>query len=126
MRPENVRVTRRPGSGQIAGQVELVEALGAETLIYADARRRGSLQLVARQNERTDAASAGDAVGLDIEPASLHLVRRVSGTARRRAPDCARLTSERPIVASRSERLACCTWASARSIARTRPSTCTA
>ena len=87
VRPENVLV-RPAGSGRLAGRVELVESLGADTLIYANVGDGGStaraVQLVARQNERT-ALQPGDVVGLDIVPASFHLFDRqgrvVSGRA---------------------------------------------
>ena len=82
IRPENV-IVRPAGSGRLSGRVELVESLGADTLIYATvggtARggdASGSVQLVARQNERT-ALSPGDVVGLDIVPASFHLFDRL-------------------------------------------------
>ena len=76
VRPENVLV-RPAGSGQLAGQVELVESLGADTLIYANVSTNGQpgVQLVARQNTRTP-LHPGDAVGLDIAPASFHLFNR--------------------------------------------------
>jgi multiple sugar transport system ATP-binding protein len=78
VRPENVLV-RAAGSGRLAGRVELVESLGADTLIYANVGSDGNaaraVQLVARQNERTR-LQPGDAVGLDIVPASFHLFDR--------------------------------------------------
>src|SRR5207253_1337674 len=76
VRPENVLV-RPAGAGHIAGQVELVESLGADTLIYASvgANGNGGVQLVARQNTRS-ALRPGDAVGLDIAPGSFHLFNR--------------------------------------------------
>jgi multiple sugar transport system ATP-binding protein len=67
MRPEAVRV-RPSGGGALEGRVELVEALGADTLIYVDV---GGVQLVSRQAERTS-ASRGDRVGLDLDPGALH------------------------------------------------------
>ena len=76
VRPENVLV-RAAGAGQIAGQVELVESLGADTLIHASVGANGKpgVQLVARQNTRTT-LYPGDLVGLDIAPASFHLFNR--------------------------------------------------
>ena len=77
VRPENVLV-RPAGSGRLAGHVELVESLGADTLIYANVDGQGphdGVQLIARQNERTE-LHPGDAVGLDIAPASFHLFDR--------------------------------------------------
>jgi multiple sugar transport system ATP-binding protein len=66
-RPESVRI-RPAGAGAIQGRVELVEALGADTLIYAEV---GGAQLVSRQGERTT-VKPGDQVGLDLDPAALH------------------------------------------------------
>jgi multiple sugar transport system ATP-binding protein len=86
VRPENV-IVKPGGAGQLAGKVELIESLGADTLIYANVGGSGQqrVQLVARQNTRT-ALHPGDSVGLDIAPASFHLFdrqgRTVSATAR--------------------------------------------
>jgi len=68
IRPEDLRLTA-PGQGQIAAQVELVEALGAETLVYLHTPR--GAQIVLRQNARTSLV-AGDSVGVDVELAHLH------------------------------------------------------
>ena len=68
LRPESV--TLQPaGQGLVDGRVELVEALGAETLIYVSTP--GGAQLVARQNTRSP-LHAGDAVGLSIELGQAH------------------------------------------------------
>jgi multiple sugar transport system ATP-binding protein len=86
VRPENV-IVRPAGSGRLAGRVELVESLGADTLIYAHVGSNGNgrgVQLVARQNERTS-LHPGDAVGLDIAPASFHLFDRQGHTVAARA-----------------------------------------
>jgi multiple sugar transport system ATP-binding protein len=69
LRPEHVRLAA-PGAGVLQGRVELVEALGAETLIYVDAAT--GAPLVARQNERS-ALRAGDAVGLAFDLRDAHL-----------------------------------------------------
>ena len=69
LRPENVQL-QPAGQGQVQGTVELVEALGAETLVYV-ATTSGA-QIVARQNTRT-ALHAGNAVGLQIDAAAAHL-----------------------------------------------------
>jgi multiple sugar transport system ATP-binding protein len=88
VRPENV-IVRAAGSGRLAGRVELVESLGADTLIYAnvDSGSDGArgVQIVARQNERT-ALQPGDNVGLDIVPASFHLFDRQGRLMAARAP----------------------------------------
>jgi len=68
IRPEDLRLTA-PGAGQIAAQVELIEALGAETLVYLHTPR--GAQIVLRQNSRTTLA-AGDDVGVDVETGHLH------------------------------------------------------
>ena len=68
IRPEALRVTA-PGEGQIAAEVELIEALGAETLIYLHTPR--GAQIVSRQNSRTTLV-AGDKVGVDVELSHLH------------------------------------------------------
>ncbi|MEY4884128.1 MAG: hypothetical protein RIS34_1982 [Pseudomonadota bacterium] len=69
LRPENV--TLRPaGQDPMQGTVELVEALGAETLIYVSTTQ--GAQLVSRQNERT-ALRVGDRVGVQIDTDAAHL-----------------------------------------------------
>jgi multiple sugar transport system ATP-binding protein len=68
IRPEDLRLTA-PGEGQIAAQVELVEALGAETLVYLHTPR--GAQIVLRQSARTTLV-AGDNVGVDVEVGHLH------------------------------------------------------
>jgi multiple sugar transport system ATP-binding protein len=68
IRPEDLRLTPA-GQGQIAAQVELVEALGAETLVYLHTPR--GAQIVLRQNSRTTLV-AGDNVGVDVELGHLH------------------------------------------------------
>jgi multiple sugar transport system ATP-binding protein len=68
LRPENISV-RATGATQVPGQVDLVEALGAETLIYVSTPT--GAQFVARQNDRTG-LHAGDAVSLDIDASQAH------------------------------------------------------
>ncbi|WP_110959101.1 ABC transporter ATP-binding protein [Acidovorax sp. ST3] len=68
LRPENITV-RNTGATPLPGQVDLVEALGAETLIYVSTP--GGAQFVARQNDRTG-LRAGDAVSLDIDASQAH------------------------------------------------------
>jgi multiple sugar transport system ATP-binding protein len=71
IRPEGLRV--RPGAGgALHGRVELIEELGADTLIHVDV---AGTPLIARQNERT-ALSLGDAVSVEADPALLHLFNR--------------------------------------------------
>jgi multiple sugar transport system ATP-binding protein len=71
VRPERVHIVP-PGHGAVQATVALVEALGADTLIYVDA---AGVSLVARQGERT-ALKRGDAVGIDLDPTVLHLFDR--------------------------------------------------
>ena len=68
VRPEGVRVQAN-GAGAIKGKVELVESLGADTLIYTDVG--AGAPLVARQSQRT-ALRPGDAVSVDVDPGALH------------------------------------------------------
>ncbi|MDB5872301.1 MAG: transporter-related protein [Ramlibacter sp.] len=69
LRPESVTL-KAPGQGQFDGRVELVEALGAETLIYLTTQ--GGAQLTSRQNTRTQ-LRAGDSVGVDVDANAVHL-----------------------------------------------------
>jgi multiple sugar transport system ATP-binding protein len=69
LRPENV--TLHPADqGLLRGTVDLVEALGAETLIYITTTQ--GAQLVSRQNERTP-LRAGDAVGVRLDADAAHV-----------------------------------------------------
>ncbi|MDH5539557.1 MAG: ABC transporter ATP-binding protein, partial [Rhizobacter sp.] len=75
VRPENV-IIKPAGAGALSGKVELVESLGADTLIYTQVGDKAKgVQFVARQNTRTE-VHPGDTVGLDIAPASFHLFDR--------------------------------------------------
>ncbi len=76
VRPENVRI-KQAGLGALNAQVELIESLGADTLIYANtaANNEPGVQIISRQAERT-ALRPGDPVSLDIAPASFHLFNR--------------------------------------------------
>ena len=69
LRPENVAL-KAPGHGHFDGRVELVEALGAETLIYVSTE--GGAQLTSRQNTRT-ALRPGDSVGVELDAKAAHL-----------------------------------------------------
>lgn len=69
LRPEGVALCR-PGQGTLDGQVELIEALGAETLIYVSTPL--GAQLVARQHSRSP-LQLGDAVGVQIDAQAAHL-----------------------------------------------------
>ncbi|KQM71319.1 ABC transporter ATP-binding protein [Xylophilus sp. Leaf220] len=76
VRPEGLRVHPGHGAG-VPGRVELVEALGADTLIHVDVE---GVPLVARQNDRTR-LQAGDDVGVELDPSVLHLFDRDGRTA---------------------------------------------
>jgi multiple sugar transport system ATP-binding protein len=69
MRPESLTV-QPAGKGHVQGKVDLVESLGAETLVYV--RTDNGTQLVARQNNRV-AWHVGDQVGLEMDRAAAHL-----------------------------------------------------
>ncbi len=69
LRPEDIQV-QAVGQGQVQGTVELVEALGAETLIHV-ATATGA-KVVARQNFRTN-LHPGNPVGLLIDSTAAHL-----------------------------------------------------
>ena len=58
--------------GQVTGRVDLIEALGADTLIYVNV---GGTSIVARQNERTT-LHPGDAVSVELDGNVLHLFNR--------------------------------------------------
>jgi multiple sugar transport system ATP-binding protein len=72
VRPEGLRVHPGQGTAGVPGRVDLVEALGADTLIHVDV---GGVQLIARQNERTP-LRVGDAVAVELDPSVLHLFNR--------------------------------------------------
>ncbi len=69
LRPESLTLCA-PGQGLVNGTVDLVEALGAETLVYVSTPQ--GAQLVARLNERS-LLRAGDTVGLQIDADAAHL-----------------------------------------------------
>ena len=71
VRPEGLKVGPK-GAGPVQGTVSLIEALGADTLIYVDV---GGVSLVARQNERTT-LHRGDEVSISLETAAVHLFNR--------------------------------------------------
>ncbi|MGJ7554146.1 ABC transporter ATP-binding protein [Variovorax sp. RB2P76] len=74
VRPEGLRVHAKQGApvSDVQGRVELIEALGADTLIHVDV---GGVPLVARQNDRTP-LQAGDDVAVELDPSVLHLFNR--------------------------------------------------
>ena len=69
LRPENVTL-QAPGRGLLDGRIEMVEALGAETLIYVSTPT-GAL-LTVRQNSRTPLRS-GDLVGMELDLKAAHV-----------------------------------------------------
>ncbi len=73
VRPEGLRVhPKQSAASGVPGRVELIEALGADTLIHVDV---GGVPLIARQNERTP-LQAGDDVAVELDPSVLHLFSR--------------------------------------------------
>jgi len=68
VRPEDLRLAQA-GQGRLAGRVELVESLGAETLIYLQTPR--GTPFVLRQAERSSLAPGQD-VGVDVDVTHLH------------------------------------------------------
>jgi multiple sugar transport system ATP-binding protein len=74
IRPEGLRVHPKQGApvSDVLGRVELIEALGADTLIHVDV---GGVPLIARQNDRTP-LQAGDDVAVELDPSVLHLFNR--------------------------------------------------
>jgi multiple sugar transport system ATP-binding protein len=68
LRPENV-LLRQGGQGAMTGRVDLVEALGAETLVYVSTSEGATL--VARLSERTPLV-AGQSVTLDVATEYAH------------------------------------------------------
>ena len=81
LRPENV-VLHPSGQGAIRGQVDLVEALGAETLVYVSTAE--GAQLVARLSERTPLV-AGNPVTLDVATDHAHWFDATGHVVRRKA-----------------------------------------
>jgi multiple sugar transport system ATP-binding protein len=78
VRPEGLRVHPKQGApvSDVQGRVELIEALGADTLIHVDV---GGVPLIARQNDRTP-LQAGDDVAVELDPSVLHLFNREGRT----------------------------------------------
>jgi multiple sugar transport system ATP-binding protein len=70
LRPESLTLSP-PGGGQLQARVELVEALGAETLVYVNTAR--GTQLVARKNSTQNLPHVGDMVGVQIDATAAHL-----------------------------------------------------
>ena len=70
LRPESLTLSP-PGGGQLQARVELVEALGAETLVYVSTAR--GTQLVARKNSTQNLPRVGDTVGVQIDATAAHM-----------------------------------------------------
>ena len=75
VRPEGVRVLPA-GSAGVPGKVELIEALGADTLIHVDVM---GTQMISRQAERTH-LQIGDPVTLEFDLNTLHCFDSVGRT----------------------------------------------
>ncbi|WP_210543405.1 ABC transporter ATP-binding protein [Rhodoferax sp. PAMC 29310] len=69
LRPEHITLCA-PDQGLLQGKVQLVEALGAETLVYVGTPKGG--QLVSRLTERCN-LHPGDIVGVQIDADAAHL-----------------------------------------------------
>ncbi len=69
IRPESISVVTA-GSGPLQAKVEIIESLGAETLMYL--RTDTGVQLVARQTARTP-LHVGQAVGVQVDMTQLHI-----------------------------------------------------
>eukprot|EP01030_Chromulinospumella_sphaerica_P014455 gene14455-14250_t len=69
LRPESITLVQA-GQGAVQAKVELIEALGAETLIYVTTQ--SGAQLVARLNTRTELHVGAD-VGVHIDADAAHL-----------------------------------------------------
>jgi len=69
LRPEDIALCA-PGQGQLGARVDLVEALGAETLIYVTTDN--GVAMVARQNERSH-LGVGMATGLVLDVDAAHV-----------------------------------------------------
>ena len=69
LRPESLSVAPA-GAGQLQAKVEIIESLGAETLIYL--RTDKGVQIVARQTARTP-LHVGDAVGIQADMSQVHV-----------------------------------------------------
>lgn len=67
VRPEHLTIVS-DSTGQLRGMVELIEALGNETLIHVNV---GSAMIIVRQYERTT-SQVGDKVGVQFDPVHLH------------------------------------------------------
>jgi multiple sugar transport system ATP-binding protein len=78
LRPESVSL-KPAGHGGLPGTVDLVESLGAETLIYVTID--SGAQIIARQATRT-ALHNGDRVGVFVEAANAHRFDAQGRTAR--------------------------------------------
>ena len=71
LRPEGITVQPvSTAAGGMLGKVELIEALGAETLIYVTTNT--DAQLVARQNTRSP-LKVGDQVDITVDTSTLHI-----------------------------------------------------
>jgi multiple sugar transport system ATP-binding protein len=80
LRPETV-VVKPAGEGRLPGRVELIESLGAFTLIYAHvgSENGAGTQIVAAQNTRSQ-FRPGDRVAVDVLPNAWHLFDRQGRT----------------------------------------------
>ena len=73
VRPEHLSLGN--GAGSVPAQVVVVEPTGAETELLVQA---GDAQIVLKTHGRTS-ASPGDNIGLDVDPAMIHVFDQASG-----------------------------------------------
>jgi multiple sugar transport system ATP-binding protein len=76
VRPEHVLI-RPPGEAALPARIDVIEALGSDTLIYANTATgsAGGVTLVAKQNTRSN-LRVGDPVSLGVAPGSFQLFDR--------------------------------------------------
>ncbi len=75
IRPEDILLDRSPNGHPAASAISLVEPMGSTTILYAPLGGK----LIAIETDKTTDLTAGDAVGIGIEPGRLHLFDRESG-----------------------------------------------
>jgi multiple sugar transport system ATP-binding protein len=75
IRPEHLTLAGAGAVGAVAGEIIIVEPTGAETELLVQA---GASQIVLRTHGRP-IVSAGDKIGLSVDPAMVHVFDRSSG-----------------------------------------------
>jgi multiple sugar transport system ATP-binding protein len=75
IRPEHLALAGAGAVGAVAGEIIIVEPTGAETELLVQA---GASQIVLRTHGRP-IVSAGDKIGLSVDPAMVHVFDKRSG-----------------------------------------------